>query len=260
MFIPGLLSTLVAVTSLAACAETDGELGTAVAELAYNEARLEVEGSVTLSADLFSSFSDTRTVGGPCHDGTIKYTVQMWTDNPGTSNPALSWHWVPGSDHDCTAVISMTVSANRRDTFHWRVYSIPYNLTKGTTASQSSTLFGANAARAIDGNTDGNWNDNSVTHTDLQASPWWQVDLGVSHPIGTVLVNNRTDCCSDRLADFDVLVSADGTTWRAIGGITGPAPAQPQNVFLTSANGRFVRVQLRGTNYLSLAEVQVFVP
>ncbi len=213
---------------------------------------------MTLSANLFSSYTDTRTIGGRCHDGMNRDQVVMWTDNPSISNPSLSWHWVTGSAQDCTAVITMTVSANHWDNFHWRLYSRPYDLALNTTASQSSTLLGANASRAIDGSTDGIFSDNSVTHSDLQASPWWQVDLGVLHAIGTVIVNNRTDCCSDRLADFDVSVSADALSWRVIGGITGPAPAQ--NIFTTSATGRFVRVQLRGTNYLSLAEVQVFVP
>ena len=48
-----------------------------------------------------------------------------------------------------------------------------------------------------------------------------------------------------------------GTNWWWIGGITGQA--QTRNVFQTHQPGRFVRVQLRGTNYLSLAEVQVYI-
>jgi len=75
--------------------------------------------------------------------------------------------------------------------------------------------------------------------------------------IGTVIVFNRTDCCTDRLSDFDVS-AWDGSTWQPIGGITGPA--QPRNVFQTSVSSRFIRVQLRGSNYLSLADVQVYVP
>jgi hypothetical protein len=78
----------------------------------------------------------------------------------------------------------------------------------------------------------------------------------VAHSIGTVIVFSQTDCCSDRLSDFDVS-AWDGRTWQPIDGITGLA--QMRNVFLTSVVSRFIRVQLRGTNYLSLAEIQVYV-
>lgn len=60
------------------------------------------------------------------------------------------------------------------------VQNRPQNITQsgGVTASQSTTAFGGDAARAIDGNTNGNWAGNSVTHTDpLDVVPFWQVDF-----------------------------------------------------------------------------------
>jgi hypothetical protein len=263
----GLLSAICAVTMVTACAglddptaqaDSDGELGTAVSELAYDALRIQVENSTQLATSIFSGATDSRTIGGPCRDGTKRDSVQIWTDYGSISGAWSSWFWVSSSDRDCTAVITMNVGPGHWDNFHWRLYTRAYDLAVGTTASQSSTFDVAGPWRAIDGNTDGNWWNGSVTHTGFQASPWWQVDLGVSHAIGTVIVSNRTDCCSDRLSDFDVTVSGDGTSWQWIGGITGQA--QPRTVFQTSAAGRFVRVQLRGTNYLSLAEVQVYVP
>lgn len=41
----------------------------------------------------------------------------------------------------------------------------PANLALNKPTTQSSTDFGAEASRAVDGNTDGNWNGASVTHT-----------------------------------------------------------------------------------------------
>jgi F5/8 type C domain len=131
------------------------------------------------------------------------------------------------------------------------------NLALGRPASQSSTNpGGASASRATDGNTDGNYGNGSVTHTNLDARAWWQVDLGSVIDIGDVVLHNRTDCCSERLSDFDILLSNDGVNWVIVAGFTGAAPARlPLNIRL---QGRYVRVQLRGTNYLSLAEVEVF--
>jgi hypothetical protein len=123
------------------------------------------------------------------------------------------------------------------------------------TATQSSTHGGGDASRAVDGNTDGDWTHNSVTHTESTPSAWWQVDLGAVTNIDHVVVYNRTDCCPERLTNFDVLVSDDGTIWRnAASGLSSPRPALSTPV---NASARFLRVQLRGTDYLSLAEVEV---
>lgn len=46
------------------------------------------------------------------------------------------------------------------------------------------------------------FSNRSVTHTNIEAKAWWQVDLGAIHEIGQVILYNRTDCCSERLANF----------------------------------------------------------
>jgi hypothetical protein len=135
-------------------------------------------------------------------------------------------------------------------------------------ATQSSTAFGSPAANAVDGITDGNYARGSLSHTDLDAQAWWQVDLGKPAPIGQINLYNRTDCCSDRLTDYWVFVSDqpfDSTlspaeqaarpgVWSSHQTGTAGTPTR----LLPSATGRYVRVQLAGTNYLALAEVQVF--
>jgi hypothetical protein len=52
------------------------------------------------------------------------------------------------------------------------------NLALGKPAQQSSTGWGGDPRRAVDGNPDGNYGANSVSHTENQAQAWWQVDLG----------------------------------------------------------------------------------
>lgn len=60
-------------------------------------------------------------------------------------------------------------------------------------ASQSSTDFGGEVRYINDGNTDGNYPNQSVTHTAVSDDPWIEIDLGVEKPIDKVLLWNRTD-------------------------------------------------------------------
>jgi hypothetical protein len=142
------------------------------------------------------------------------------------------------------------------------------NVAQGKPASQSST-FSADytANRAVDGNTDGNHLSKSINHTNYDVNAWWQVDLGSATAINTITLWNRTDCCSNRLTNFFVFVAnydmtgkgfgdlvVDNTVWRYSLGTTAPTTLNiPVNT-----TGRYVRVQLAGTNNLHLAEVQVF--
>ncbi|MEZ4730049.1 MAG: discoidin domain-containing protein [Caldilineaceae bacterium] len=141
------------------------------------------------------------------------------------------------------------------------------NVAQGKNATQSSTRSGAGAGRAVDGNTNGNYSSGSVTHTNYNTNAWWQVDLGANYTLESIQLWNRTDCRASRLANFYVFVSAtdmagrslnslrnDATVWRYQ--VTGQAPSKL--TIPAAVNGRYVRVQLAGTNYLSLAEVQVW--
>eukprot|EP00592_Proboscia_alata_P029000 CAMPEP_0194442526 /NCGR_PEP_ID=MMETSP0176-20130528/126179_1 /TAXON_ID=216777 /ORGANISM="Proboscia alata, Strain PI-D3" /LENGTH=974 /DNA_ID=CAMNT_0039268633 /DNA_START=53 /DNA_END=2976 /DNA_ORIENTATION=- len=79
-------------------------------------------------------------------------------------------------------------------------------------SSQSSTNHGGHASRANDGNTNGIWQGNSVTHSGNEREAWWKVDLQESFPIHTVKLYTRTDCCQDRLQHFQVqLLDSDGS-------------------------------------------------
>ena len=142
------------------------------------------------------------------------------------------------------------------------------NLALGKQATQSSVDYGGISSRAIDGNTDGNYNSDSVTHTQTENQPWWQVDLETAQYISHINLFNRTSCCTDRLSDFYVLVSAnafestvlenslnqDGVTSYYVG------PTVDGSISLdVHDTARYVRIQLSGSdNPLSLAEVEVF--
>jgi hypothetical protein len=36
---------------------------------------------------------------------------------------------------------------------------------------------------------------------------WWQVDLGSQKKISQIIIYNRTDCCVDRLSNYQVSIS-----------------------------------------------------
>ncbi|MFM8570578.1 MAG: DUF1553 domain-containing protein [Pirellula sp.] len=74
-------------------------------------------------------------------------------------------------------------------------------------ATQSSEILGGAASRAIDGNTSGKWEDNSITHTNTSESPWWELDLGGVYPVDRISVFNRVDNgVSDRLSGANILL------------------------------------------------------
>jgi len=82
------------------------------------------------------------------------------------------------------------------------------NIAINKTTLQSSVSSEGYSGRAVDGNTDGNYGNASVTHTQAEIEPWWQVDLGSIQSITNINIYNRTDnCCISRLSNFYVLVS-----------------------------------------------------
>jgi RHS repeat-associated protein len=130
------------------------------------------------------------------------------------------------------------------------------NLALNKPATQSSDLGGGVASRAVDGNTNGNWYNNSVTHTNSEAGAWWQVDLGGMQPVQSVEVWNRTDCCSERLTYFKVWLL--DSNQMEVTSINVSVQAGTPTTLPVSGTARYVKVQLLGTDYLSLAEVKVW--
>jgi len=132
------------------------------------------------------------------------------------------------------------------------------NLAFNKPTSQSSTGFGGVSSRAVDGNTNGNWNAGSITHTSTpNNNQWWEVDLGSTYSIGDINVWNRTNCCSSRLGNFTVSVinSSGNTTWSQT--VTS-APNPSTTINAGGASGEVIRIDQNLNQHLSLAEVQVY--
>ena len=193
-------------------------------------------------------------------NGTTTFTIRFSSDTAGTFTGTVTF----GNGDADENPFNFSIRAKATDPV-----TPPggVNLALNKPASQSSTAYGSSASRAVDGNTDGSWFASSVTHTNSEYRPWWEVDLDSVQNIGSIKLFNRTDCCSDRLSDFYVFVSdtsfgtntdlsamssaANWSTYHS-GGLSGDSLELSVN-----ASGRYVRVQLSGSNPLSLAEVQV---
>jgi hypothetical protein len=160
------------------------------------------------------------------------------------------------------------------------LYKESENIAVGCHAYQSSTYDGREASTAVNGNTDGNGLKN-VTATQQDPQAWWEVDLGKFAIIDEIRVWNRTDEPFDQMQPRDLYTARLFPCWCMIG-------AEPfkkeihlnavkenireavakvkftENMRMNSwrcpanTQGRYIRIQLEGFNFLHLAEVQVF--
>jgi hypothetical protein len=149
---------------------------------------------------------------------------------------------------------------------------VTVNLALAGIANQSTVDFAGGPTRGNDGNTDGVYINGSVFHTASEPSPWWEVDLGASRTITSVMLWNRTAFAIDRTSSLRVYVSAtpfasnDTTVLDALPSanvriLPGSIATNYTVMFAGGLTGRYVRVQ-RADNGLNdplhLAEVQVF--
>jgi hypothetical protein len=107
-------------------------------------------------------------------------------------------------------------------------------------ATQSSVAYGAEASRAVDGNTNGKWSSGSCTATSLitvsdtdtlsiqNSHPWWGVDLGAVAAIEKVTLYNRADCCGSRLDGFSVRLSDENHPGQALHGAETRTKSHPR--------------------------------
>ncbi len=99
-----------------------------------------------------------------------------------------------------------------------QIYGGGDNIARKGKASQSSTDYGGNPEKAIDGNTDGSYfKANSTTHTRIENDPWWEVRLAEPKAIDRIVLWNRTDSgLGTRLAGarVQVLDPARNVVWE----------------------------------------------
>ena len=138
--------------------------------------------------------------------------------------------------------------------------SLLYNVALDKPTSQSSTFGQGLASRAVDGDINSSFFDDSITHTKVSTNPFWSVNLQAKYLISHIKVFNRDDpCCKSRLHDFKLSIFQDHKevwTYQHTGEpnyITKITPP-PQGIV-----GNIVKIMLLGEQrVLSLAQVEVF--
>lgn len=137
------------------------------------------------------------------------------------------------------------------------------NVAIGKPASQSSLSHWSvegDASRAVSGAMPPAF----AFHTDIEDTPWWQVDLVDVYPIETIVLHNRLDSLQERARTLKVEVSEDCEAWVVVhtglivfsGGTVGAPFVLPLD---SQVRGRYVRVGLTERQPLHLAQVEVFV-
>jgi len=197
--------------------------------------------------------------------GTIVSNVVL---NPDGKSVSFYFTPQPGSNGQYSLSIGgiSDLSGNSIGTVPPVVGTLPFtstNLALAGNASQSSTGFGAGPGRATDGNTDGNFFDNSVTaNAPPETGGWWEVDLGAAHYMGRIHLWFRTDCCTNRQDNFTlkVLDASRNVVWQET--YPGHPPTDTAFNFAPAIAGQFVRFEAPvppiDQGAFSLAEVQVF--
>ena len=144
------------------------------------------------------------------------------------------------------------------------------NLARNKSTNQSSIYGNKGPEYAVDGDKRG---DNAtaanpnITHTQNDTEAWWEVDLGATYEIDEVSYWGRSDCCKDRLEEVYVMVSNTPFTSNdlqvnlakagVVSTFVSEFPNNSKTVTFDQVPGRYVRLQLKGRNFLSLAEVEV---
>ncbi|XP_019618512.1 PREDICTED: uncharacterized protein LOC109465602, partial [Branchiostoma belcheri] len=131
----------------------------------------------------------------------------------------------------------------------------------GKSAYQTSTAWTGAAGRAVDGNTDGDYQAGSCSHTATEAYPSWWVDLGQSYMVSRVAIFNRMDCCSERLNPFNIHIGdSDQVSKNPKCGGDHHIDVNQSSISVScqGMRGRYVGVRLPGpSRILTLCEVQV---
>jgi hypothetical protein len=142
-----------------------------------------------------------------------------------------------------------------------KVFGVDFEklVSQGKMTTQSSTLHGGSAEKAVDSSTDGDFTKGSCTHTKAAKGNWWEVDLGSPKKVTKVVLWNRQDCCASNLRNSKVTISTIDGKQRLCGWVSKTQPHSKYEIACSSQVGRKVRVTQTADASMSLCEVQVFV-
>ncbi|HQT66031.1 MAG TPA: discoidin domain-containing protein, partial [Acetobacteraceae bacterium] len=231
--------------------------------------KVEVRGIVGDWVEIFRK-DDDRIFGGadgdPLHIRLNHGVTGQWVKITLLSVGCLHFDQIQvfGSPKDNISTPQLTEEYARNENKKERL-----NLALNRPATQSSTSPWSrsptpeqDAAGAVDGHPVGM----AKFHTNIEANPWWRVDLGGQFSITEVKIYNRLDqpSVAERASKISVEIGWDENNFVRVfqrmadepfGGIDG----NPLIIVLgRPITGRFVRVMLLSRNYLHLDQVEVY--
>jgi hypothetical protein len=219
------------------------------------------------------------------YDGTASWADVLFrsSDSP-YSGTYVSQMWV-GDKLPAGA----TTEVVNGDSWSW---SFQNNLVRlNDHSSYQSSTYSGGSELGVDGNTDGNWSHGSVFHTSsgynsngmvtgangasLNGGEFWFVDLHGLRNVRRVVLYNRTDCCQDRLSHFRInywdpiqniwRMASDqssfvaSTTNPVMGfNVRNPDISSSTDPSYNVINTGFIMIQKTDSNYLHLAEVEIY--
>ncbi len=145
------------------------------------------------------------------------------------------------------SLANVVVKGSQEDLSALPTQTLPFNV---DSAIQSSTHTNKLASNAVDGTIDGSLAGISHTAT-ADVAPWWSADQIMTNWISTIEINNRTDCCKDRLNGAKVYFSEKpfpgNATEADVAAVAGPAytlDSSSATKYTVKVNrfGRYVRI------------------
>ncbi|CAC5393412.1 unnamed protein product [Mytilus coruscus] len=105
-------------------------------------------------------------------------------------------------------------------------------------------------------------NATTLSHTNYENFPYWWVDLGHMYDIMRIEIINRSDSYGQRLHDVDITVGPTLKELSLCAHYKGPGRTGERLDFYCNQqmSGRYVKVTIKGKEFLQLSEVMVFAP
>ncbi|KAJ1158364.1 hypothetical protein NDU88_011055 [Pleurodeles waltl] len=118
------------------------------------------------------------------------------------------------------------------------------------------------AINAVDGNLDPEYSHGSCSHTHIENSPWWRLDMLDQYHIDTVKITNRNEY-SERLTGAEILIgnslANNGNNNPRCTVIAYISAGDTKTFQCHGMKGRYLNIVIPGkTATLTLCEVQVF--
>ncbi len=130
---------------------------------------------------------------------------------------------------------------------------------------RSAQKQGRNVSRASDarGACDGVINGEWGFHTEREPNPWWRIDLGAAFELDRIVLYNRTDFAERASRIIVLLARANDAPLEKVYQHTGApffgfSDKRPLSINVKGHTARVIRLQLPGTHYFHLDEVQIY--